>query len=153
MNKNNLLVLAAAVFGILVVNYVVYAFSEPTGPPPENNVPAPLNVGSITQSKNGNLELNSLKVRGGIELGGVHRSTWPGEAGAGAACPWEGTKCDCHSDSSSFADLSLTVGLTCGGGEVKDMKIISLDISTRRKRCSPTPPTGCTDGLYTYKND
>jgi len=153
MARNNFLIIVLAAVMILAVNYVVYGFSEPAGPPPGNNVPAPLNVGPLTQNKEGNLELHNLKARGGIELGGVFRSAWPGETGAGLTCPWEGTKCDCHSDSSSFADLSLTVGLTCGGGEIRDIKIVGLDISTRKKRCSPTPPAGCTAGLYSYKND
>ncbi|TAK57799.1 hypothetical protein EPO17_00895, partial [Patescibacteria group bacterium] len=65
--------------------------------PPANNAPAPINVGSIDQVKNGGLALNSLLVTGGLRItsgtpgaGKVLTSdaqgnaTWQGGGGTGA---------------------------------------------------------------------
>ena len=52
--KNLALVLAVLTMSILL-SYLVLAWTEPSGPPPTGNVPAPLNVGSIQQWKQGGL--------------------------------------------------------------------------------------------------
>jgi len=50
-------------FGVLVMifvlNYLVLAWTEPTQSPPGGNVPAPLNVGNNSQTKQGMLILNA----------------------------------------------------------------------------------------------
>jgi hypothetical protein len=53
---------------------VAYAWTGPTAAPPGNNVPAPINVGSTDQVKNGGLGLNSLAVFGNSLLGGSYGS-------------------------------------------------------------------------------
>jgi hypothetical protein len=60
MKKNNLLKtlpLSVGVFALsLALGYTILAWTEPTFTPPNNNVAAPLNIGSIDQTKAGGLE-------------------------------------------------------------------------------------------------
>lgn len=44
----------------VVAGGVAYAFTQPSSAPPNGNVPAPVNVGSDTQSKAGNFAANAL---------------------------------------------------------------------------------------------
>ncbi|MDP2966918.1 MAG: hypothetical protein Q8N87_00650, partial [bacterium] len=59
----------ALILGVLamsfLVGYLVLAWTEPTTTPPGGNVPAPLNVGNVGQSKAGGLILNT----GGASIG------------------------------------------------------------------------------------
>lgn len=59
----------ALILGVLamsfLVGYLVLAWTEPTTTPPGGNVPAPLNVGNVGQSKVGGLILNT----GGAPIG------------------------------------------------------------------------------------
>jgi len=54
----------ALVLGVLIMSfclgYLVLAWTEPTQSPPGGNVPSPLNVGSTSQTKTGNLTLPGL---------------------------------------------------------------------------------------------
>lgn len=43
-----------------MVGFVVYAWTGPTGAPPNNNVDAPINVGTTTQYKSGALGIGGL---------------------------------------------------------------------------------------------
>lgn len=126
---------------IFVANYIVMAvWNEATGIPPSDNVPAPINIGPMSQSKEGNLEVGSLT------LGGITRSSWPS---GGQSCNWEGTKCDCSDDSSTFADIRLTVGTTCVGGQITGVEIVNFEISSGNKDCPNNPFPKCTAG-YTH---
>jgi len=49
----------------------VFAWTGPTGTPPNNNVPAPLNVGSTDQIKSASLGLDGLAVFGNAILSGT----------------------------------------------------------------------------------
>src|SRR3989338_8063683 len=49
----------------------VFAWTGPTAPPPNGNVPAPVNVGSSDQVKNAGLGVNYLAVFGNILLSGI----------------------------------------------------------------------------------
>ena len=55
--------IVSIVFSILVIcfgiGFYVFAWTEPLAPPPGGNVPPPLNVGSIGQTKLGGLILNT----------------------------------------------------------------------------------------------
>ncbi len=127
---------------VFVANYIVMAvWSEPTGSPPNNNVPAPINVGPMSQSKEGNLEVGSLT------LGGVTRSSWP--VGGGQACNWEGVKCDCSDDGSTFADVRLTIGTGCSSGQITGVEIVNFEIAAGAKECPTKPFAKCTAG-YTH---
>jgi len=108
-------------------------------------VPAPINIGSTAQSKAGDLESADFTVRDGLTLGGVRRTEWPDAA---SGCNWEGTKCNCTSETASIGGIRLVVGTTCEAGQLTDFKIMDLDISSRSKRCSDSPPAGCSAGLY-----
>lgn len=128
----------SVVCSMVLVYGVVSAFSEPSGAPSSFNTPEPLNIGSEKQSKSGDLEVNNFTARGSITLGGVARTTWPGEGVAG--CGWEGWKCDCQSDASTLAEIRLVVGLECRSNRLTDFKIMNLEITsgTGEKRCGAT---------------
>jgi len=55
-------------FGILVICFVVafyvVAWQEPSQAPPEGNVPTPLNVGSVHQTKEGDLSIGEADIKG-----------------------------------------------------------------------------------------
>ncbi len=55
---------------------IVFAWNEPTANPPNDNVVAPLNVGSGRQFKTGDITLNNLAATS-ITLGGDTRFAWP----------------------------------------------------------------------------
>ena len=48
----------------------LFAWTGPTAPPPEGNVPAPINVGSVQQEKSGLLVLQNLRVTTGTPQAG-----------------------------------------------------------------------------------
>ncbi len=146
--KHILSYIAATAFSIIVIGTAL-AFTEPTGTPPTNNVPAPLNVGAGTQEKAGGLVMQSMKATS-ITLGESTRTSW---LDAASACNWEGWKCNCRANESSFAALQLTLGMQCSGGQLRDFKIMDMQISSRDKQCASSIPTGCTPALYTYEND
>lgn len=125
-----------------------FAFAEPTGTPPTKNVAAPLNVGAGTQEKAGGLVMQSMKSAS-ITLGESTRTSW---LDAASACKWEGWKCDCRNDGSSFAYIAITMGLQCSGGQLQDFRIMGIDLSSKGKVCPATAPAGCKPSLYTYKN-
>lgn len=59
-----------AVFFLLSVHYLNAAWTEPSAEAPNNNVPAPINVGSDTQSKAGILNVDGLGVSGTTTISG-----------------------------------------------------------------------------------
>ena len=73
----------ALILGVLtmsfLVGYLAFAWTEPTAPPPGGNVPAPLNVGNVGQSKEGGLILNT----GGASIGLIVQY---GNVGIGTTC-------------------------------------------------------------------
>lgn len=148
--NNIILVTLVAVISILTANYLVFAvFQQPTLPPPDGNAPAPLNVGPVYQVKSGDLGLNNLRASS-ITLGGTTRSSWPT---GGVACTWEGVKCDCRDDTSTWADLALTIGSKCEQGQLTDFRIVKMDITSRTATCPLTAPAGCDPALYTRYSD
>ena len=42
-----------------IAGYLAFAWTEPTEAPPDGNVPAPINVGSVAQTKEGVLQINA----------------------------------------------------------------------------------------------
>lgn len=135
---------------IVTVYSLVSAFTEPTALPPNENVPAPLNVGGGRQVKNGDLTVGNLKATS-VTLGDDTRFAWPsGTGGAGgAACAWEGTKCDCKADGSTFADARVIIGATCASGQLTDIKVVNFSITSGGRSCDRVAPAGCTPSLYT----
>lgn len=137
-----------AVISSVVMIGTALAFTEPTGAPPLNNAPAPLNVGAGRQTKNGDITLQNIKASS-ITLGESTRTSW---LDAASACKWEGWKCDCRSDGSSGASIALTIGMQCSGGQLQDMEVVDLQISSKQKSCAVTAPAPCKQALYIYKN-
>lgn len=146
----------AAALSLVAIHYMVFAFTEPTGVPPTNNVSAPLNIGSGRQVKNGDLTVQNLKASS-ITLGEDTRTVWPGSVGGGA-CAWEGTKCTCMSDSTTGwfggKTIRIVTRMTCAGGRVTDYGISDLRIGDNKNdyyaRCyNGQGIEGCTPSLYT----
>lgn len=145
--KQILLCAAAALVSAGLIG-TAFAFTEPTGTPPTRNVPAPLNVGAGTQEKAGGLVMQSMKAAS-ITLGESTRTSW---LDAGSACNWEGWKCDCKNDGSSFAYIAMTIGAKCSGGQLQDFKIVNIALSSKGKTCPAKAPAECKPSLYAYKN-
>ncbi len=143
-------ILSCAAAALISAGFIgtAFAFTEPTGTPPTKNVPAPLNVGAGVQEKAGGLVMQTMKSAS-ITLGESTRTSW---LDAASACNWEGWKCDCRSDGASVAGISMTLGAQCSGGQLQDMKIIGLSISSKAKTCSATAPAPCKQALYRYAN-
>ena len=149
-----IIIALTSLIAVLAVNYFVFAvWNEPTQSPPNGNVPAPVNVGPDYQKKEGNLEVNNMTAAS-ITLGGVTKTAWPVGGIGGVACTWEGTKCDCKDDETSTwtgseIQSKITIGTTCTGGQITEVKIVNFQVSTGERNCQSTPPAACTPGLYT----
>ena len=128
---------------------VASAFTEPTGTPATAFSPTVINVGPASQAKAGDLTVRDMKAPT-ITFGGEKRSSWLAASGS---CVWEGWKCDCRSDDSGFASISLMMGVECSGGQIVDMKLLPLAVSSREKSCPASPPAPCAPALYSYKNN
>ena len=134
---------AGIAFGVA---YAVLAFTEPMAIPPASNAPAPITAGGGRQVKTGDLTVRNLTASS-ITLGEETRTSW---LDAGASCAWTGWKCDCRDDDSTFASVELTVGMKCSGGKLADIKIFSLQISSRNKTCAGAAPAPCEQALYSH---
>ncbi len=143
--KNVLVIIVTAVAAVFAVNYIVFAFTEPAGAPPLNNVPAPLNVGSGRQVKSGDLTVGNLKAAS-ITLGDDTRTAWPGSA-AGGSCSWQGNKCRCSTSRIHFPgnwfrqDITMTARnmtyMTCKSGTLTDFQN-SIELLPSSEVC-PSP--------------
>jgi hypothetical protein len=72
--------LPVIVFSILIATVFIYAWTEPTQSPPQENVPAPINVGAGTQYKSGALGI------GGV-FRGYSNAIFDGNVGIGTTNP------------------------------------------------------------------
>ena len=145
--KHIFLTVAAVACSVIMIGTAL-AFTEPTGTPPTNNVPAPLNVGAGRQIKNGDLTVQNIKASS-VTLGESTRTSW---LDAASACSWEGWKCNCKNDGSSFAYIAITMGAQCSGGQLRDIRLINIQLSSKGKTCPATAPVFCQPSLYTYEN-
>jgi len=66
----------------LIIGYFVFAWQEPTAPPPQRNVPAPINVGPKDQIKEGGLSVGSF-----VSLYGTVLAKDTGNVGIGTTTP------------------------------------------------------------------
>ncbi len=144
-------ILIAVVLTLLTVNYIVLAFSEPAAPPPNENAPAPINVGPDAQSKTGNLQVNELSAAA-ISLGGDRRTVWPGGAGGGGggdACTWQGVRCECFEDNGGAVEGKIILALACLENpnthfrQIAGFDIIDFHVTAGNDSCPNTPPPGC----------
>lgn len=144
--RGGLLILMVLAFGF----FGVVAFSDTTDTAPNNNSVAPLNIGSVRQVKNGNLEVGDLRGRNGITLGGVRRTGWPGlESGVG--CSWEGVACRCVQDNSTGLSVYILSYETCKSGVLTEVGDLALNVTTGGNKC-PTSHKKCTAGIYKFTN-
>ncbi len=146
--RNLLLVLITSIVSVFTINYLVFAWNEPTANPPNDNVVAPLNVGSGRQFKTGDITLNNLAATS-ITLGGDTRFAWPG--GIGASCNWQGIQCSCKTDSWDAPRGFITIGSKCFGGVYIGTDVVDFGVSSIASiGCPSQPPAECNAG-YTRK--
>lgn len=166
--KNVLVIIVTAVAAVFAANYMVFAFTEPAGAPPGNNVPAPLNVGFGRQVKTGDLTVDNLKAAS-ITLGDDTRTAWPSGAGGtggtggtgGGSCSWQGNKCRCSTSRFHFSggwfrgDVTMTARnmtyMTCQSGTLTDFQN-SIELLPNSEVC-PSPEQAaqwfnCAPGEY-----
>lgn len=102
MEKNKFLFLAGALF-LIILAYLVFAWSEPTTSPPGGNVYAPLNTGPSAQTKSG-----SLTIQGNISSPGNQKEN----------CVWTSWTCDpaqtCPGGKFVAGVERYTTGALCG---------------------------------------
>lgn len=79
--------LAAGFIGAIFASFIAIAWTGPASSPPNSNVAAPINVGTVDQVKNSGLSVNALAVFGNTLLSGASRylnfGTIPGDEGYG----------------------------------------------------------------------
>ncbi len=126
--------------------YAVFAFTEPTALPPLGNTPPPITAGPGKQVKTGDLTVANLKASS-ITLGEETRTSW---FDASSSCGWTEWKCDCRDDSSTLVDVAITMGMRCAGGQLADIKVISLRVvsGTGSSSCPARAPAPCAEALY-----
>jgi len=142
-------IMAGILCGSIGIVSVAYAFTEPGGTPAATSSPQVVNTGPASQVKSGDLTVGNMKADKAITFGGEKRTAW---LPTGAACAWEGWKCDCRSDGSSTAAITLTFGVKCAGGRVEDARLFGLAISSKDKACRASAPSPCAQALYTREN-
>lgn len=133
--RTGLLIAIGIIAGSTLSTFVAIAWSGPTSTPPDGNVDAPINVGTVDQIKNGNLGANGLAVYGNSILAGngtpptyLNFGSIAGETGYGIRD--SSGSLEFKSSGGSWADLntsvrnSLTVnGITTDGlGSVSQIK-------------------------------
>ena len=79
--RSALIALSGALVGSALSSMVALAWTGPTGTPPSNNVPAPINVGSTNQVKSANIAVNGLAVFGNSLLQASSYLNWGVTAG------------------------------------------------------------------------
>jgi hypothetical protein len=83
-NLSKTIALAVGVLAtVFLIGYFVFAWTEPTQPPPGGNVPAPINVGNDTQYKSGALGIGGLFQTDGE----THLAITDGDVGIGTTAP------------------------------------------------------------------
>jgi len=155
--------LPVIIISALIVVAIIYAWTEPNQPPPEGNVPAPINVGTTTQYKAGALGIGGilraysyffvderigigttnpqavLDVEGDIRIGGlIDQPSYSLSIGVGAVDiygSWEGPTSTPQSDT---CDNNTTTAYTCLPLEARTC----IDVFTTVTPGPPgTPPT------------
>jgi len=65
-----IMALPAVILSSLLVTALIYAWTEPTAPPPEGQVPAPINVGSLPQGRIGDLGIGIASPEAKLDVAG-----------------------------------------------------------------------------------
>lgn len=115
-----LLFTVGIVMGLAFSASVAAAWTGPAGSPPNNNVSAPLNVGTTAQDKNGNIGVNGLAVFGNSLLGGSVGSNaylnFGGTSGTGGYGIWDNNgTLEFKNSGGSWASLQGTIYNYCSG--------------------------------------
>jgi len=123
--SRNFIIFLGVIALIFSLNYLVMAWTEPSATAPAGNVPAPLNVGNITQTKTGGLKVDGIFYAkgafnadgGGASGGGLNIVN--GDVGIGKTVPAH--KLDVNGDVYASGDICTTITgsdicLSSGGG-------------------------------------
>lgn len=152
--------IVALTFGILVITFLVafyvIAWQEPTQAPPGGNVPTPLNVGKIGQSKEGGLILNTGNATTGLIVGGAEyglivdrgkvcigtdcRDKWP-ETGLVTTYKMEASGYKAFNSAKGYDEyFSKTVSYDCPqGSDVVNIACTQNMVGTRGYICTEDP--------------
>ena len=106
--------------GTLSVGVAYAAWTGPTEAPPNGNVPAPINVGTTGQVKNGGLGLNTLTVFGNSLFGGSTGSNayinfGPTSGASGYGIRDNAGTLEFKNSGGDWASLQSTLYTLCGG--------------------------------------
>lgn len=131
MRRDLLIGIIGGVVGTVFSTFVALAWTGPTQAPPNGNVSAPLNVGTVDQIKNANLGINGLAVFGNTILQASSYLNWGSTAGTnGYGIRDNAGTLEFKNSSGSWANLNTTVqssltinGITTNGlGQVSQVK-------------------------------
>ena len=123
--------ITALTFGILVISFFIafyaIAWQEPVQSPPDGNVPAPINIGSEPQEKEGPLTLNTICI------GEDCRESWPA---TGVVTTYHLEASSYQVDNEYFADSS---SFTCPDGS----NVVNIYLSERNVHIQSSNGGGC----------
>lgn len=110
----------AIVLAFLFLAGIVYSWTDPTAPPPNNNVAAPINVGSTDQTKDAALGVNGLAVFGNTLLSGSSRYlNWGSTAGSsGYGLRDNGGTIEVKNSGGNWISLAGGLGWTASGNNL-----------------------------------
>lgn len=106
----------------MCVGFSVFAWTGPTGAPPNNNVSAPVNVGTVDQVKNSGLSVNTLAVFG--------RTGITGNTGIGVATPTQRLDVQggvIRQNMNSTFDVWIQGGASTAGGDARNLAFLGTD--------------------------
>lgn len=107
------------VIGAIFFSAFVSAWTGPTATAPGNNVAAPLNVGSVNQTKNGNLGVNGLAVFGNTLLATSTYLNFGAISGSSGYGIWDnGGVLNFKNSGGSWQTIQQTVAALVGSGTV-----------------------------------
>lgn len=119
-------------FSILLLGTATYSWTNPSGTAPNNNVAAPVNVGSTSQIKSGPLGVNGLHNTGNTAL--------DGNLGVGYTSPTQRLDVNGYTRSTGFCIGSscITSWSQAGGGGVSQ----NTTVSCNGESCTVNCPSG-----------
>ena len=131
---------------------LAFAWNEPTAAPPGNNAPAPINVGTTNQVKNGRLGVNALAVFGSSLFGGstgsnayLNFGATSGESGYGIRD--NAGLLEFKNSGGNWQSIQNILYTMCGGECGGRVGWVSVNLGTTDLYQIPTASTGGTPRL------
>jgi endosialidase-like protein len=126
----------AILLALVFLAQIAMSWTGPTAAPPNNNVAAPINVGSVDQTKDGVLGVNGLAVFGTTLLAGADRYlNWGATAGLnGYGLRDNGGTIEYKNNGGNWTSLNTQLGWIISGNDVYNTNSGSLGVGA--------PPNG-----------